>query len=183
MARALKYNLDHRVALMEHALEERLSDSAGMDLLPELAGRAGLRTRDNTAASSSRSVRTGRQSLEPSTSTDRDSGTADLQLSLNVLDFGLSYFGAKAQGNRALAAEERRRRVVLTVADQVRAGLLGGRDCRATGAACAQRAFRSPGRLALRPSGGKRAPDATPRNPAIPARHAGDHPAAGSAGE
>jgi outer membrane protein TolC len=121
LARALKYNLDHRVALMERALEERLSDSAGMDLLPELAGRAGLRTRDNIAASSSRSVRTGQQSLEPSTSADRDSGTADLQLSLNVLDFGLSYFGAKAQGNRALAAEERRRRVVLTVADQVRA--------------------------------------------------------------
>lgn len=121
LARALKYNLDHRVALMERALEERLSDSARMDLLPELAGRAGLRTRDNTAASSSRSVRTGQQSLEPSTSSDRDSSTADLQLSLNVLDFGLSYFGAKAQGNRTLAAEERRRRVVLTVADQVRA--------------------------------------------------------------
>ncbi len=120
LARALKYNLDHRVALMERALQERLGDNARMDLLPELAGRAGLRTRDNIAASSSRSVQTGQQSLEPSTSTDRDLGTADLQLSLNVLDFGLSYFGAKAQGNRTLAAEERRRRVVLTVADQVR---------------------------------------------------------------
>jgi outer membrane protein TolC len=120
LARALKYNLDHRVALMERALEERLGDSAQMDLLPQLAGRAGLRTRDNTAASSSRSVETGRQSLEPSTSSERDFGTADLQLSLNVLDFGLSYFGAQAQANRALAAEERRRRVVLTVADEVR---------------------------------------------------------------
>ena len=98
MARALKYNLDHRVALMEHALEERLSDSAGMDLLPELAGRAGLRTRDNTAASSSRSVRTGRQSLEPSTSTDRDSGTADLQLSLNVLRLRPELFRRQGPG-------------------------------------------------------------------------------------
>lgn len=120
MARALKYNLDHRVALMERALEERLGDTAQMDLLPKLAGRAGLSTRDNIAASSSRSVETGRQSLEPSTSSERDTGTADLQLSLNVLDFGLSYFGAQAQANRALAAEERRRRVVLTVADEVR---------------------------------------------------------------
>ncbi|MCC5979858.1 MAG: TolC family protein [Salinarimonas sp.] len=120
LARALKYNLDHRVALMERALEERLGDSAQMDLLPQLAGRAGLRTRDNVSASSSRSVESGQQSLEPSTSSDRDAGTADLQLSLNVLDFGLSYFGAQAQGNRALAAEERRRRVVLTVADEVR---------------------------------------------------------------
>jgi outer membrane protein TolC len=120
LARALKYNLDHRVALMERALEERLGDRAQMDLLPQLAGRAGLRTRDNIAASSSRSVETGRQSLEPSTSSDRDTGTADLQVSLNVLDFGLSYFGTQAQANRALAAEERRRRVVLTVADDVR---------------------------------------------------------------
>lgn len=120
LARALKYNLDHRVALMERALEERLLDSASADLLPTLAGRAGLRTRDNVQASSSRSIISGRQSLEPSTSTDRDLGTADLQVSLNVLDFGLSYFGAQAQANRSLAAEERRRRVVLSVADQVR---------------------------------------------------------------
>lgn len=120
IARALKYNLDHRVALMERALEERLGDTARMELLPQLASRAGLSTRDNIAASSSRSVETGRQSLEPSTSSEQDTGTADLQLSLNILDFGLSYFGAKAQGNRALAAEERRRRVVLTVADEVR---------------------------------------------------------------
>lgn len=121
MARALKYNLDHRVTMMERALEERLTETASLELLPQLAGRAGLRTRDNTQASSSRSVETGRQSLEPSTSTERDLGTADLQLSLNVLDFGLSYYGAKAQGNRQLAAEERRRRLVLTIADQVRA--------------------------------------------------------------
>ncbi|MCG6122852.1 MAG: TolC family protein [Microvirga sp.] len=121
MARALKYNLDHRVAIMERALEDRLTERASLDLLPQLAGRAGLRTRDNTQASSSRSVETGRQSLEPSTSNDRDLGAADLQISLNVLDFGLSYYGAKAQGNRLLASEERRRRIVLSIADQVRA--------------------------------------------------------------
>lgn len=121
IARAVKYNLDHRVALMERALEDRSLDVATVDLLPELAGRAGLTTRDNEQASSSRSVLTGRQSLEPSTSTDENLGTADLKLSFNVLDFGLSYFGAKAQANRVLAAEERRRRVVLSITDQVRA--------------------------------------------------------------
>lgn len=120
LARAIKYNLDHRVALMERALEDRALDVASVDLLPELAGRAGLRTRDNVQASSSRSILSGRESLEPSTSTDENLGTADLQLSLNVLDFGLSYFGAKAQANRVLAAEQRRRRVVLSIADQVR---------------------------------------------------------------
>lgn len=120
LARALKYNLDHRVALMERALADKALDVATVDLLPEAAGRAGLRTRDNVQASSSRSILSGRQSLEPSTSTDENIGTADLQLSLNVLDFGLSYFGAKAQANRVLAAEQNRRRVVLAIADQVR---------------------------------------------------------------
>lgn len=120
LARAIKYNLDHRVALMESALEDRALDVAGVDLLPELTGRAGLRTRDNVQASSSRSIVSGRESLEPSTSTEQNVRTADLQLSLNVLDFGLSYYGAKAQANRVLAAEQRRRRVVLSIADQVR---------------------------------------------------------------
>lgn len=120
LARAVKYNLDHRVALMERALEDKALDVATIDLLPEATARAGLRTRDNVQASSSRSINTGRQSLEPSTSTEQNLGTAELALSLDILDFGLSYFGAKAQANRVLAAEQRRRRVVISIADQVR---------------------------------------------------------------
>ena len=182
MARALKYNLDHRVALMERALEERLGDTAQMDLLPKLAGRAGLNTRDNIAASSSRSIETGRQSLEPSTSSERDTGTADLQLSLNVLDFGLSYFGAQAQANRALAAEERRRRVVLTVADEVRnayweavtAEQLAPRVRRVLGEAREALGF------AVRP---RRKADAATRDAAVQRAMLEIIPAAGRAGE
>ncbi|WP_372424706.1 TolC family protein [Salinarimonas chemoclinalis] len=121
LARAIKYNLDHRVALMQRALEDRALDVATVDLLPEVVGRAGYRTRDNVQASSSRSIVSGRQSLEPSTSTEEVLRTADLQASLSTLDFGLSYFGAKAQANRLLAAEQQRRRIVIDIADQVRA--------------------------------------------------------------
>lgn len=121
IARAIKYNLDQRLALMERALEANLVDVQKQGMLPKLAARAGLRTRSNEQASSSQSVRTGAQSLEPSTSQERSGRNADLQLSWNVLDFGLSYFGAKAQGNKALAAEERRRRVVADVIRQTRA--------------------------------------------------------------
>ncbi|MDQ7988660.1 MAG: TolC family protein [Candidatus Dactylopiibacterium sp.] len=120
IARAIKYNLQQRVALMERALEDDLVDVQGQGMLPRLAARAGLRTRSNEYASSSESVRTGTQSLEPSTSQERAMQSADLQLSWNVLDFGLSYFGAKAQGNKALAAEERRRRVVADIIRQTR---------------------------------------------------------------
>lgn len=121
IARALKYNLQHRVTLMEQALEDRILDASSADMLPKLATRAGLRTRSNVLASVSESVATGQVSLVPSTSSDRSSGTLDLQLGWNVLDFGLSYYGAKAQANKLLAAEERRRRVVLNIVEQVRA--------------------------------------------------------------
>lgn len=120
MARAVKYNLQQRLGLMERALEDNLLDVQSLDMLPKLAARAGWRGRDNISASSSESIRTGNQSLEPSTSQDRSSRSADLQLSWNVLDFGLGYFGAKAQANKSLAAEERRRRIVADIIAQVR---------------------------------------------------------------
>lgn len=121
IARALKYNLQQRVALMEQAMEDNLLGVQNLDmLLPKLTARAGLQTRDNVSASSSRSVNTGRQSLEPSTSQDQTLRTADLTLSWNVLDFGISYFNAKVQANKTLAAEERRRRVVADITRQVR---------------------------------------------------------------
>ncbi len=121
MARALKYNLQQRVTLMEKALEDRVLDASSKDMLPKLAARAGLRTRSNVLASVSESVATGQVSLVPSTSSEQTGNTVDLQLGWNVLDFGLSYYGAKAQANKLLAAEERRRRVVLNIVEQVRA--------------------------------------------------------------
>ncbi|WP_404802315.1 TolC family protein [Brenneria izbisi] len=120
IARALKYNLQQRVALMEQAMEDNLIGVSSLDMLPKLAARAGLQTRNNVAGSSSESVTTGEQSLEASTSQDKTLRTADLSLSWNVLDFGISYFNAKVQANKSLAAEERRRRVVADITRQVR---------------------------------------------------------------
>nr|WP_240353984.1 TolC family protein [Pectobacterium brasiliense] len=121
IARALKYNLQQRVALLEQAMEDDLLGVQNLDmLLPKLTARAGLQTRDNVAGSSSQSVTTGRQSLEASTSQDQTQRTADLTMSWNVLDFGISYFNAKVQANKSLAAEERRRRVVADITRQVR---------------------------------------------------------------
>lgn len=120
LARALKYNLQQRVALMEQAIEDNLLDVSRLDMLPQLAARAGLHTRDNVAGSSSRSVSTGEQSLVASTSQDKTLRTADLSISWNVLDFGISYFNARMQANKTLAAEERRRKVVADITRQVR---------------------------------------------------------------
>ncbi|WP_313461479.1 TolC family protein [Achromobacter sp.] len=120
IARAVKYNLQQRLALMERALEDDLIDVQKQGMLPKLTARAGARARNNDYGSSSESLSTGTQSLVPSTSQERDGHTADLQMTWNVLDFGLSYFSAKAQGNKALAAEERRRRVVADIIRQTR---------------------------------------------------------------
>jgi len=121
LARAVKYNLQHRLTMMERALEDQLLDVSEHDLLPKLTARAGLRTRSNEQLTVSESASTGDRSIDPSLSQDRSGGNADLQLSWNVLDFGLSYYNAKSQANRVLAAEERRRKVVLGITEQVRA--------------------------------------------------------------
>jgi outer membrane protein TolC len=120
MARALKYNLDSRVKLMEAAVEQRQLKLSNFDLLPKLAASAGYSSRDNLLASSSQSVRTGQQSLEPSTSSDYSILNGDLSLSWNILDFGVSYYSAKQQADRVLGVQERRRKVVQLLMQQVR---------------------------------------------------------------
>lgn len=120
IARAVKYNLQQRLGLMQRALEDNLVGVTQLNMLPQLAASAGWQGRDNVAGSSSRSVTTGEQSLEPSTSSDSATRDAQLRLSWNVLDFGVSYFNAKAQANKALAAEEARRKVVADIVQQVR---------------------------------------------------------------
>jgi outer membrane protein TolC len=120
MARAIKYNLDQRVKLMEQAVAQRQLDLSRIDLLPKLAVQAGYSGRDNDLAASSRDVVTGEQSLVPSTSTDRNLVTGDLSLSWNVLDFGVSYYGARQQADRTLMAEERRRKVLHLLMQQTR---------------------------------------------------------------
>ncbi len=120
MARALKYNLDYHVKLMEETLASKQLDLARTDMLPRLTAAAGYTTRDNDYASSSRNLATGAQSLVPSTSVDKNRTTLDLGLTWNVLDFGVSYYQAQQQGDRWLAAQERRRKTVHIVMQQVR---------------------------------------------------------------
>ncbi|MBX9406432.1 TolC family protein [Pseudomonas baetica] len=120
MARAVKYNLEGRLKIMEEALAKRQLDLASFDMLPRMALDAGYVGRNNVSASSSQSVRTGTQSLEPSTSQDRDREVADLTMVWNVLDFGVSYISAKQQGDQRLIVQERRRKVINTIVQDVR---------------------------------------------------------------
>jgi outer membrane protein TolC len=120
MARAVKYNLEARLKVMEEALAERQVDLSRLDMLPRMALDAGYVGRNNVSASSSRSISTGTQSLEPSTSQDRDREVGDLTMVWNVLDFGVSYVSAQQQGDQRLIVQERRRKVLHTIIQDVR---------------------------------------------------------------
>jgi outer membrane protein TolC len=120
IARALKYNLDFHLEFSEKILSETEFDLSKYELLPQLVAKTGYNSRDKFSGSSSRSLITGNQSLQSSTSSDRDVFTSDLSLTWNVLDFGLSYIRAKQSGDRVLIAEEEKRKVVNRMVQDVR---------------------------------------------------------------
>lgn len=122
VARALKYNLDGRVALMEQAVKFGQLDLSRYDLLPRLVADAGYYVRDKEQLSTSRDV--AGNLTDPnsaSTSLEKRRLVTELELSWNVLDFGLSYYQAKQNADLLLIAEEQRRRAVHAIVQQVRA--------------------------------------------------------------
>lgn len=120
LARSLKYNLDYRLKLMESALAMGLADVTRFEMLPSLVASAGYGTRNNDSGGTSIGIETGIPSLIPSTSAERSHGTSGLELSWNLLDFGVGYFRAQQQADQVLIAEERRRRVVQNILQDVR---------------------------------------------------------------
>ena len=120
IARALKYNLDFHLEFSEKILSETQFDLSKYELLPQLVAKTGYNSRDKFSGSSSRSLLTGNQSLQSSTSSDRDIFTNDLSLTWNVLDFGLSYIRAKQSADHVLIAEEEKRKVVNRIVQDVR---------------------------------------------------------------
>jgi outer membrane protein TolC len=120
MARALKYNLDHRVEEMQQALKTRELNVATYDMLPQLVASGGYFGRSNEAGASSLSLLTRRQSLEPSTSTQKNVFSGDLTLSWDILDFGLSYVRAQQKADQILVAAEERRKVSNRIIEDVR---------------------------------------------------------------
>ena len=119
MARALKYNLDHNVSMMELDLAKADYDLSRHDLLPKIVANGGYYGRSNEAGSSSLSLLSGRESLEPSTSTDRNVWSGDLTASWNVLDFGLSKIRSEQLADESMIYEERRRKAVIQIMEDV----------------------------------------------------------------
>jgi len=120
IARSIKYNLSYRLSLMEVVLKSGELDLEHVNMLPRIAANAGWRTRSNDNLNNSRNVATGVVSNDPSLSQDRDRSTADLTMTWNVLDFGVSYLQAKQNADKVLIAQEKKRSMVNQIVKQVR---------------------------------------------------------------
>lgn len=121
IARALTFNLDRRTKVMEEALAAGQKDLDRWDMLPKLAANAGYTSRSEANATRSRDAVTQTTSTSnPTYSTDRDNSTADLGLTWNILDLGVSYVTAHQNADKALIATERRRKTVHNLIQEVR---------------------------------------------------------------
>lgn len=119
MARALKYNLDHRLEMDEVALRYAELTDGEFDMLPAIVARVDWSDRSNVPYS--RSVRPdGTVSSVPTSSDDPGNVYSSLELSWDVLDFGLSYYRSKQNADRIMIAEEQRRSTINRVIEDVR---------------------------------------------------------------
>ncbi|MGK0224615.1 MAG: outer membrane protein TolC [Limisphaerales bacterium] len=121
IALALKYNLDHRVKLFEETLAYDQTKVDRFDLLPKLTANAGWNWRSNKPASSSEDYDDGSTSVtNRSFSQERRRHLRDLTLSWNILDFGVSYYNAKQNGEKTSIAHEARRKLRQNIIVDVR---------------------------------------------------------------
>ncbi|MEE9313427.1 MAG: TolC family protein [Rhizobiaceae bacterium] len=120
MARALKYNLDYKVEIMNRQLANKNLRLKSVGMLPKLVANGGWADRNNSAASYSKTLFAGVRSVDPSYSKTQGSFAGDVTFSWHILDFGLSYIRAQQAADSALIAEERKRKTINKIIEDVR---------------------------------------------------------------
>jgi outer membrane protein, multidrug efflux system len=120
VARALKYNLDAKVKTMQAQLAHQQLNVANYTLLPQVSANAGFDGRNNFSGGVGRSLVTGRQAVEPFTSSEKNVMSGNLALSWDVLDFGLSFVRAQQAADNVMIAEEEKRRIAVRLVQEVR---------------------------------------------------------------
>lgn len=117
--RGYTHNLDARVAALEELSQQDSITIAKMRALPGVEASRGYVGRSNVAASSSRSILTGQESLEPSQSTEEDRRVAALEANWNLLDAALALADAAKADDEAKIASERYAKVIQNVEQDV----------------------------------------------------------------
>lgn len=113
-ARAIKYNLDYRLKVMEEALAQGTLDVTKWDMFPRLLANAGYVHRSNDLAY----VTAG--GVPSTTTLERNRKLASVEFSWNLLDFGVSYYRSRMAADQTLVAEERKRKVIQNLMQDVR---------------------------------------------------------------
>ena len=120
VARAIKFNLDHKAKAMEQALALNQVNLDSYELLPTIAAKAGYSDRTEFSASNSKERGDGPPPTGGfSYSSDRTSHTGDLTVGWNILDFGVNYFNMRQNIDRSLIADERRKTVLNSLIREV----------------------------------------------------------------
>jgi len=117
MARGFKHNLDYRIKLANNALQMGQLKLAEFAMFPALNATGSLYTRNNDLSSSS--VTSSGQISGISNSTPRTLLSERVEISWNVLDFGLNYVKAQQQADRQLAARTEAHRQMQQLAQDV----------------------------------------------------------------
>lgn len=120
MARALKYNLDQEIEYAQQQYRQEQLELDRLGFFPNVLINVARTSRNNDSGSSSRSLITGEQSLQTSTSSERQTITGDLSLSWDILDFGFAYIQNKQDLSELMIAQERRRKVTTRILEDVR---------------------------------------------------------------
>lgn len=115
MARAIKYNLNNRIQLVEEMAANGQFDAAFFGMLPGMNVNVAKNYRSEYSATTSESIRTGQESLELSKSQELTRNTAGAMFYWNLLDLGVGYTQLTQQGDQYLSSIERRRRALQDV--------------------------------------------------------------------
>lgn len=120
IARAVKYNAERQVRIMEEAMAYGTLDLANFDMLPKFMANAGYRSRDSDLLTNLRAGPNSPITPGSTLSSSRQATTTDLSFTWSLLDFGQSYYAAKQSGDRVMIATERRRKALHNLVQDVR---------------------------------------------------------------
>ena len=115
ITRGYQANLDARVAALEALSRQKDITIAKIQALPGIEASGGYVGRSNQGASSSESILTRQQSLEPSQSSQMDRQVAALTANWNLLDAALALADAAQARDEAGVAHERHAKVIQNV--------------------------------------------------------------------
>jgi len=120
MARALRYNVDYRTKLFEKQVALGQYDLSKYKFLPAFRVNGGVNYRSNLPIADSLDTSTNLPLPSFATASDRTIRNVDVRMIWNLLDFGVTYYQVKQEGNKALIADEARRKIVSELLRDVR---------------------------------------------------------------